>query len=314
MPLTHRPSAGIAVHFHVVPAPPVVLSIAGYDPSSGAGIAADVKTAAVFGCYAITCITGLTVQSTQGVFAVEPVRAETVRSTLVRLRQDFDISAVRIGMLGSGEVAREVADFLDRERLPIVVLDPILRSSSGAALIDADGLEVLRQRLLRLADLITPNIEEAVILAGLDAAPAGASWHDAEPRIRACAETLIDQGVSGVLITGGQLKESIDFLKVGYSYQLRRPNHLKAAKNAPREQVFQGEHVQSRSTHGTGCALAMAIACLMAQGTDPVAAVGQAKAFVRQAIKSAYPLGKGTGPLNHLYRFSAQAHGEEEPS
>src|SRR6516164_7340242 len=119
-----------------MPPPPVVLSIAGYDPSSGAGITADIKTAAAFGCYAITCITALTVQSTQGVFAVEPVRPEIVRETLSRLRQDFKIAAVRIGMLGSGEVAGTVADFLERERLPNVVLDPVIRSSSGADLID----------------------------------------------------------------------------------------------------------------------------------------------------------------------------------
>src|SRR5579862_4474697 len=107
-------------------APPVILSIAGYDPSSGAGVTADIKTSAAFGCYAITCITALTVQSTQGVFAVEPVRSEVVAETLSRLRQDFEIAAVRVGMLGSGAVADEVANFLERERLPNLVLDPVV--------------------------------------------------------------------------------------------------------------------------------------------------------------------------------------------
>ena len=144
---------------------PVILSIAGYDPSSGAGVTADIKTAAAFGCYAVTCITALTVQTTQGVFEVELVRPGIVRETVSRLRQDFELAAVRIGMLGSGAVADEVASFLERERLPHLVLDPILRSSSGADLIDAGGLEVLRSLLLPLADLIIPNIDEAAFLA-----------------------------------------------------------------------------------------------------------------------------------------------------
>ena len=111
---------------------PVILSIAGYDPSSGAGVTADIKTAAALGCYAVTCITALTVQSTQGVFGVEPVRPETIRETLSRLADDVEFAAVRIGMLGTGEVAEVVAEFLRRMRPKNVVLDPVLRSSSGS--------------------------------------------------------------------------------------------------------------------------------------------------------------------------------------
>ena len=138
--------------------PPVVLSIAGYDPSSGAGITADIKTAAALGCYAVTCITALTVQSTQGVFAVRPLAPELVSQTLAALADDFDIAAVRIGMLGSAEVAAAVAGFLDSRRLPNVVLDPVIRSSSGAGLLDEAGLEFLRGAMLPLCDVITPNI------------------------------------------------------------------------------------------------------------------------------------------------------------
>ena len=144
----------------------VVLSIAGYDPSSGAGITADVKTAAALGCYAVTCITALTVQSTQGVFGVEPVRPELVRETLFRLADDVEFAAVRIGMLGSGEVAEVVADFLRQVKPRNVVLDPVLRSSSGANLIDAAGLAAIRSQLLPLCDVITPNLDEATELAG----------------------------------------------------------------------------------------------------------------------------------------------------
>jgi len=273
-----------------VSAPPVVLSIAGYDPSSGAGITADIKTAAAFGCYAVTCITALTVQSTQGVFGVEPVRREIIGETLRRLRDDFDIAAVRIGMLGSGSVAGEVAGFLERERLPNVVLDPVIRSSSGAELIDSAGLEVLRSRLLPLANLITPNIEEAAILAGVDHPANGSTWEEAEPQVRQCATRLHEIGCRGVLVTGGHLSEPVDLLSI------------QQADGSRLVRSFAGKHLKSRSTHGTGCAMAMALACLLARGTDVGAAIGEAKEYVRQAIEQAEPLGKGVGPIKYLHR------------
>jgi len=271
--------------------PPVVLSIAGYDPSSGAGVTADIKTAAAFGCYAVTCITALTVQSTQGVFGVEPVAAAIVRNILLRLRQDFAIAAVRIGMLGSGAVAEEVARFLKGQRLPNVVLDPVIRSSSGAALIEDSGLEVLRQRLLPLADLITPNVEEAAVLAGTEPLPAGSRWETAEPAIRHMVDRLHALGARRVLITGGHLAEPTDLLS------------LAGGSAGPATRVFRGQRIESKSTHGTGCALATALACLLARGTTAVDAVTQAKDFVTQAIRQAYPLGQGAGPMNHLFRF-----------
>ena len=120
--------------------PPVVLSIAGYDPSSGAGITADIKTAAALGCYAVTCVTAYTVQSTQGVFRVRALEPELVSATLKALADDVEIAAVRIGMLGSGEVASAVAEFVEERRLPNLVLDPVIRSSFGALLLDDAGL------------------------------------------------------------------------------------------------------------------------------------------------------------------------------
>ncbi len=272
-----------------MPAPPVILSIAGYDPSSGAGITADIKTAAAFGCYAVTCITALTVQSSQGVFAVEPVSPTIVRETLIRLRQDFDITGVRIGMLGSSIVAAEVAGFLEAERLSNVVLDPVLRSSSGASLIDPPGLDLLRKRLLPQADLITPNRAEAASLAGADPPPPGSSWESAKPRILELAARLHGLGARGILITGGDLAEPVDFLSV----QPRDGKHL--------VQEFGGEHLNSTSTHGTGCALATALACLLAGGTEISAAVAEAKKYVREAIRQAEPIGRGVGPIQHLY-------------
>jgi hydroxymethylpyrimidine/phosphomethylpyrimidine kinase len=278
-----------------MPSPPVILSIAGYDPSSGAGVTADLKTAAALDCYAITCITALTVQSTQGVFAVEAVRPQIVRDTLTRLHDDFEIAAVRVGMLGSGEVATEVASFLERTRVPHLVVDPVIRSSSGRALLDDAGQAILRDRILPLAILITPNLHEAVRLADAEPLPDGSRWSSAQPRIQDLARRLHALGVQGVLITGGHLAEPVDFLSL-------REDHPGSA-SLPAVHVFAGERIASSSTHGTGCALAMAIACLLARGVNLPSAVRDAKSFVQSAIRNAFPLGRGLGPLNHLFRL-----------
>ncbi len=271
---------------------PIILSIAGYDPSSGAGITADVKTAAALGCYAVTCITALTVQSTQGVFGVEPVRAEVVRDTLVRLADDMELGAVRVGMVGSGEVAEAVADFLREVRPRNVVVDPVLRSSSGANLLDDRGIAVVRDQFLPLCDIITPNFGEAVVLGGdkPEKFPTPNSWDEALPALRALAGKLHDHGSRGVVITGGDLPEANDFLSLRGSEE-------------EFEQVFPGSRVESRATHGTGCAFATAVACLLARGRDVPTAMGEAKEFVRQAMLAAYPVGRGTGPMNHLFRL-----------
>lgn len=246
-------------------APKVVLSIAGYDPSSGAGITADVKTAAAHGCFAVTCISAMTIQSTQGVRAVEPVPEDVIRRTLQELHHDFDIAAVRIGMLGCA--AAVVADFLESSKLPNVVLDPITTSSSGASLIDATGLHTLRSRLMKLSAVVTPNVDEAQALSGV------ADRQEA-------ARVLNEMGAKAVVITGGHLNEAVDlFFAEGNFQELRAPK------------------IESRSTHGTGCAFATSVACGLAKGLPMREAVAGAKAFVRRAIESAPQVGKGTGPI-----------------
>lgn len=265
--------------------PPVILSIAGYDPSSGAGITADIKTAAALGCYAVTCMTAATMQNTTGVYGVEAL-PHLVDGTLSVLVEDFEIAAVRIGMLGSTTVAADVAAFLDWHKLPNVVLDPVIRSSSGAALMDEHGLYVLRE-MLPLCDVITPNISEAAMLAGAQAIPDNSGWETALPEIRRLACRLHDLGARNVVITGGHLQTANDYL----------------SSNGPagvHEEVIQGERIESRSTHGTGCAFATALACHLAKGMELPRAVRAAKEFVARAIRSAYPLGKGTGPINHF--------------
>jgi hydroxymethylpyrimidine/phosphomethylpyrimidine kinase len=261
---------------------PIILSIAGYDPSSGAGITADVKTAAAHGCYAVSCITALTVQSTQGVCGVQPLSGDLIRRTLAALADDLEIAAVRLGMLGSGEVAATVADFLESARLPNVVLDPVIRSSSGAALLDEGGLEVLRTRLLPICDVTTPNIHEAAFLLGGENLPDQTSWSGVES-LRELAAGLRGLGAKAVVITGGHLNPANDYL----SYR-------------GGELVVPGERIESRSTHGTGCAYATALACRLALGEELAAAARGAKEYVRRTIATAYPLGKGIGPVNHF--------------
>jgi hydroxymethylpyrimidine/phosphomethylpyrimidine kinase len=246
--------------------PPVVLSIAGYDPSSGAGVTADVKTAAAHGCFAITCITALTIQTTQGVRGVEAVSDDVIRRTLLELYSDFEIAAVRIGMLGPA--ASAVTRFLESVGLGNVVLDPVIRSSSGAELIDAAGLTTLKEHLIPLSRVITPNVDEAFVLTGL---------RDREE----AARELNKMGAEAVVITGGHLDEAVDLLFCDGQFE-----------------EFRVPKIQSQSTHGTGCAFATSVACGLAKGKSVREAVIQAKAFVRRAIESAVLVGKGIGPLN----------------
>jgi hydroxymethylpyrimidine/phosphomethylpyrimidine kinase len=269
----------------MVPSPPVVLTIAGFDPSSGAGVTADVKTIAAHGCYGVGCITALTVQSTAGVRRVETISPETVTDTLEELRSDLEISAVHIGMLGSGKVVRAVSDFLEKAGLGNIVLDPVIKSSSGRDLIDAAGARFLVERLLPLATVITPNVDEAADLTGL-------SVSNLE-QMRLAATRLHAMGAASVVITGGHLEKAIDLL----SFTSRR---------GAEQEVFKSDRLKSNSTHGTGCAFATAMACHLARGRGLPEAVLLAKAYVAAAITNAHPLGRGVGPVHHLYRMHQQ--------
>ena len=266
-------------------APPVVLTIAGFDPSSGAGVTADIKTIAAHGCYGVSCITALTVQSTKGVKKVEPVNAELVTETLVELSADVEIAAVHIGMLGSGKVTRAVADFLAKEKPPNVVLDPILKSTSGASLLDPAGSRLLMERILPISAVVTPNVDEASAMTGLAVTN--------PDQMRAAAARLHEMGAAAVVVTGGHLDKAIDLL----SFKTRR---------GVEQEIFKSERQRSNSTHGTGCAFATAIACHLAQDRGLPEAVLLAKAYVAAAISNAHPMGRGIGPVHHLYRMHQQ--------
>ncbi len=265
--------------------PPVVLTIAGFDPSSGAGVTADIKTIAAHGCYGVACITALTVQSTAGVRRVESVSPELVTETLNELISDVEIAAVHIGMLGSGKVVRVVSDFLGKAELPNVVLDPVVKSSSGADLIDASGARLLIERLLPLATVITPNVDEAAAMTGLPVTNL--------EQMRVAATNLHALGAASVVITGGHLEKAIELLSF-------------AGRRGVEQEVFKSDRQTSNSTHGTGCAFATAMACHLARGRGLPEAVLLAKAYVSAAIANAHPLGRGTGPIHHLYRMYQQ--------
>jgi hydroxymethylpyrimidine/phosphomethylpyrimidine kinase len=265
--------------------PPIVLTIAGFDPSSGAGITADIKTIAAHECFGAACVTALTVQSTQGVRRVEPVDPSTVAATLDELFSDLEIAAVHIGMLATAAVLQAVVEFLRRAKPPHVVLDPMLRSTSGADLLDLAGIRLLIDALIPLAEVITPNLAEASMLTGLPVTDLG--------QMRAAAAKLNLMGAVNSVITGGDLEKATELLSFTTSRGLEH-------------EVFKSERLRSNSTHGTGCALSTSLACHLAQGRGLPEAVLLSKAYVSAAIAHAYPLGCGVGPINHLYRMNRQ--------
>jgi len=259
--------------------PPVVLTIAGFDPSSGAGATADIKTIAAHGCYGVAALTALTVQSTSGVKRSDPIDVALLRETLEDLNQDSKISAVHIGMLGTAKVAGAVADFLQSAQLPCVVLDTIIRSSSGATLLDDAGVTVVADRLLPLASVVTPNAQEAAVLTGVEV--------DSVEEMKQAAQQLKEMGAKAVVVTGGHLSPTVDVL-VSSNGDL---------------QTFKSEKLDTNYTHGTGCAFSTSIACNLAQGRSLPESVLLAKSFLTAAIANGYPVGKGVNPVNHMYRM-----------
>lgn len=272
--------------------PPVALTIAGFDPSSGAGITADLKTFAAHGLYGVTCITATTVQSTMGVRSVHVQPAIQVQQTLDCLAEDISIAGLKIGMLGTGAVAGAVASFLmagpggfARSR---VVLDPVIQASSGSPLIDPAGISVIREKLLAHVGWITPNVDELRILIGTEPQPVGpadALWMEAAAStLKAMAHRLGNDELN-IIITGGHL---------------HRPDDLLLAANGE-QSWLSGERILTQATHGTGCAFSSALLCGLVAGQGPHAAAVSAKAYVTEALRSAYAVGKGKGPMNHLF-------------
>jgi hydroxymethylpyrimidine/phosphomethylpyrimidine kinase len=264
---------------------PTALTVAGFDPSSGAGITADLAVFAAHSIFATSAITALTVQSTVGVRRVEPVTADILAETLACLEDDLPADGIKIGMLGGESQTAVVVEYLQGLKRPLpVVLDPVLQSSSGAALLSEAGLKRLQQDLLPLVTVVTPNAIELSILTGMPC--------DTTDAIRAACETLASRypGLA-VLCTSGDRPKPDDLLLHTGVWT-----------------VLAGEHIATRATHGTGCALSSALLCGLLQRHDLPSAAAAAKIYVAQAMVRATQRGAGRGPMNLLWPISQHDH------
>lgn len=259
---------------------PVILAIAGFDPTGGAGVTADLKTVAAHNCYGVAVVTSLAVQSTSALLGRHDVAPAVVSQQIDALAADMPLAAVKVGMLGSAANVEAVAAAMERYAPPFVVLDPVFRSTSGAELLDDAGIELLCARLLPKVTLITPNIDEAARLSGR-------SMENVE-QMKEAAAALHDQYGICVVITGGHLDKPQDVFYDGADYS-----------------IFAGDRIRSENTHGTGCAFSSAVAANLALGKSLPDAIVLAKAYVTKAIEKGYALGHGQGLLNHLYRLQA---------
>lgn len=276
--------------------PPIALTIAGFDPSNGAGVTADLQVFAAHGLFGVSAITALTVQSTLGVSSVDPISATTLRHTLDHLSSDLPPEGVKLGMLATGEMVSEVNRFLralvhqpiDKQKIP-VVLDPVLVSSSGAPLLEPMGVQCLQEELLHRVSWVTPNWAELAILAGQKVQ----SLSEAEDALQVLGGRYPHLHV--VATGGDQESRPVDLLRTAGG-EIHR---------------FSGERVHTTSTHGTGCAFSSALLSRLMLGESPVAAVAEAKTFVEGALRHAPGVGHGRGPMDLLWPLR---HSSANPS
>lgn len=259
----------------------VCLTIAGLDPSGGAGVVADVKTFSTFGCYAAAAVTSITYQNTVGVFGASHQSAETVSRQLTAIFEDLEISCVKTGMLPSGDVIRSAAELLRINNVKDLVVDPVVRSTSGYDLIDDDALRALIAELFPFASIVTPNIPEAERIAKM---PIRSS-----DDILKAATVIRSMGAKNILIKGGHFESD------PYS-----TDHLFADGEM---QTYRAERINTTATHGTGCTLSSAIAANLALGYDLKDSVATAKRYVTEAIRTAPNIGHGRSPINQLVQI-----------
>jgi hydroxymethylpyrimidine/phosphomethylpyrimidine kinase len=261
-----------------------ILAVAGSDSGGGAGIQADIKTITALGGYAMTAVTAVTAQNTQGVFGVAQVSPDLVALQIEVVLGDLGADAVKLGMLGTAAVIEVVADALQARarHLPLVV-DPVMLAKGGQPLLEREAVKVLVERLLPMAALVTPNAPEAEVLTGLTVR--------SDQDLEAAAERLLLLGPAAVLVKGGHLPGDtvVDLLRTadGHAERFTRPRQ------------------NTRSTHGTGCTLASAIATGIAQGLTLHHAIERARSYVQEAIRTAPGLGRGAGPLYHGHTVQA---------
>jgi hydroxymethylpyrimidine/phosphomethylpyrimidine kinase len=259
---------------------PSVLTIAGSDSSAGAGIQADLKTFAALGVYGTCAITAITAQNTLGVSAVQEMPPGIVAAQIDAVVTDIRPDAVKTGMLASAPIIEVVAAKVREHGLPNLVVDPVMVAKSGDRLLREDAVAALRELLLPLAAVVTPNLPEAEALTGRPV--------QSEEDVRRAAEEIVRLGARAVVVKGGHRvsPDAVDVLYDGKAFR---------EYSAPR--------VETTSTHGTGCTFASAIAACLARGMPLADAVGEAKAYLTEALRRAYPIGGGHGPVHHFHRW-----------
>ncbi|HIK53045.1 MAG TPA: bifunctional hydroxymethylpyrimidine kinase/phosphomethylpyrimidine kinase [Oscillatoriales cyanobacterium M59_W2019_021] len=260
---------------------PVALTIAGSDSGGGAGIQADLRTFAfhcVHGASAITCVTA---QNTLGVNRVDALAPEAVVAQIEAVASDIGVGAAKTGMLLNAGIIAAVADCVGQLKLPSVVVDPVMVSRTGAQLIDDAAIATLRDRLIPLAAIVTPNRYEAQILSGLEVS----SLDD----MKAAARRIYELGAAAVLVKGGGLGGNLRGVDVGF--------------DGSKLEVLASETVETPHTHGTGCTLSAAIAANLAKGENLRSAVQLAKEYLTQALKHSLAIGKGQGPVGHYFKL-----------
>jgi hydroxymethylpyrimidine/phosphomethylpyrimidine kinase len=261
--------------------PPPILTIAGSDSGGGAGIQADLKTITALGGFGTCAITALTAQNTTGVRAVHEVPAEFVTAQIDAVAEDIGVAAAKTGMLSSAPIVEAVADSLRRHEIGNLVVDPVMVAKSGDRLLAPDAEQVLREELLPLALVVTPNLAEAAALAG---APV-----ENPDQMREAARRIADLGPRRVLVKGGHLSgEPVDLLYDGARFaEIARPR------------------VDTVNTHGTGCTFSAAIATFLGRGEGVGQAVQKARDALQLALEHSLPLGRGHGPLDHRAMFGS---------
>lgn len=266
-----------------------VLTIAGSDSGGGAGIQADLKTMAVHQVYGASVITAVTAQNTLGVQGIKTLSAQAVASQLDSVLRDIEFSALKTGMLANSKIIAEVAQKINKYSLPNLVVDPVMVATSGDLLLETEAVTTYKEKLFPLAEIITPNLHEARVLAGV------VPEETVDPHY--LAEELIKYGSSYVLIKGGhsskekQSEKAVDLLYDGSKFV-----------------EFEAEYIPTKNTHGTGCTLSAAIASNLAEGMEIKKAVGKAKAFITGAIKNHFYVGQGNSPVNHLWNLKREVY------
>jgi hydroxymethylpyrimidine/phosphomethylpyrimidine kinase len=258
---------------------PIALTIAGSDSGGGAGIQADLKTFAAHGVWGTSAIAAITAQNTVGVTAALTLPIDLIVAQIDAVASDMRVDAVKTGMLASGEVVVAVADALRRLALPNVVVDPVMVAKSGARLLADEAVQAVRERLIPCALVVTPNAEEAEVLAGIPVRTTE-DGREAARRIHAL-------GAQAVVVKGGHIPgaEVVDLLFDGHGFT-----------------EFRSARIVSHNTHGTGCTFAAALAANLSLGIPLVEAVERAKAYVEGAIRAGYTIGRGVGVLEHFWR------------